>query len=382
MRRVIFLIAFQLLVSCVLCRAAVDLQGPVEVVISVADQRMAVLCEGGLVAKYPVSTSKFGAGDSQGSYRTPLGKMKVCDKIGEGLPLGAVIKHRSATGEVLQVNAPGRDPIVTRILWLEGLEEQNRNAKCRSIYIHGTPEENKIGQQVSWGCIRMRSSDVITLYDEVPVGTLVTIVAEKLPHYSKYVPHPAPSPTPGPELIASHTAAPAPATAAARPQQPQPQPQPATAAHIVSEPTTNGPHSHTGTVATIRWGDQSPEITSKAAAVLKQSILIPGNVPVVLTSRNARQPQADDHTRRQPAATAAPQVVPPAAEREQQKQATDPIFPSEKLSLEVPGTPVSFGWDGSYEAELPTLLLAYLTPSFEFAGFAFDQEFGGTAATR
>ncbi len=186
-----------------------ELNGTVEAVISVADQRMALLCNGGLVVKFPISTSRFGTGDGLGSYRTPVGRLKVCDKIGGDLPPGAVIKHRSATGEVLPVNAPGRDPIVSRIMWLEGLEEQNRNAKARSIYIHGTTEENKLGKNVSWGCIRMRTTDVIELYETLPVGAAVTIVPEHLPHYSKYTPPPPPPPAAPaqPALIAGHPAA-------------------------------------------------------------------------------------------------------------------------------------------------------------------------------
>jgi lipoprotein-anchoring transpeptidase ErfK/SrfK len=127
-----------------------------EVVISVADQRLVVLREGMWVEKFKVSTSKFGVGDSYGSYKTPVGRHRICDKIGEGLPLGSVIKHRNATGEILPANAPGRDPIVTRILWLEGLEQKNANARSRGIYIHGTVEEEKVGSPVSYGCIRMR----------------------------------------------------------------------------------------------------------------------------------------------------------------------------------------------------------------------------------
>ncbi|HEY2343242.1 MAG TPA: L,D-transpeptidase, partial [Chthoniobacteraceae bacterium] len=112
-----------LLLTALICataaRAALEtekLDSDVEVVISVADQRMVVLCDGELVDRFPISTSRFGIGDNLGSFRTPLGKLKVCDKIGEGLPAGAVIHHRAATGEVLSVNAPGRDPIVSRIL--------------------------------------------------------------------------------------------------------------------------------------------------------------------------------------------------------------------------------------------------------------------------
>ncbi|HEY5814197.1 MAG TPA: L,D-transpeptidase, partial [Terrimicrobiaceae bacterium] len=82
------------------------------------------------------------------------------------------------TGEILPANAPGRDPIVTRILWLEGLEAQNENAYDRYIYIHGTPEERNIGLAASYGCIRMRSNDVITLYDIVGVGAKVLITTK------------------------------------------------------------------------------------------------------------------------------------------------------------------------------------------------------------
>ncbi|MGB8355962.1 MAG: L,D-transpeptidase [Chthoniobacteraceae bacterium] len=178
---------------------------PVEILISVADQKMMVLRDGGVVAKYKVSTSRFGEGDSYGSYKTPLGKLRVYDKIGGDLTPGAVIKHRSATGEVLQVNAPGRDPIVTRVIWLDGMEDENHNAKARGIYIHGTPEEANLGRPVSWGCIRMRSEDVIALYNEIGTGTPVTISPDKLPHLPKYKAPPPPRPEPPPDIIVSST---------------------------------------------------------------------------------------------------------------------------------------------------------------------------------
>ncbi len=167
---------------------------PLAVLISVADQRLVLLRDGGVIAKYPISTSRFGIGDNWGSYKTPVGKLRVYNKIGDDLTPGAVIKHRSATGEVLAVNAPGRDPIVTRVIWLEGTEDQNSHARARGIYIHGTPEENTIGRPVSWGCIRMRSEDVIALYEQIPVGTEVDIVADKLPRLHKYKP-PQPPPS-------------------------------------------------------------------------------------------------------------------------------------------------------------------------------------------
>ena len=83
---------------------------------------------------------------------------------------------------MLPPNAPGRDPIVTRILWLDGQEAQNRHAFSRCIYIHGTPQENQLGKPVSYGCIRMRSKDVATLADSLPVGTTVKITPDHLPH--------------------------------------------------------------------------------------------------------------------------------------------------------------------------------------------------------
>ena len=146
------------------------------IVISARDQKMALLDKGNLVAVFPVSTSKFGLGDRRGTGWTPLGELEIADKIGTGAASGTVFKDRRRTGEIVGVDAPGRDPIVTRILWLRGREPQNTNAYSRMIYIHGTPEERNIGQPVSYGCIRMRSSDVIRLYDVVGQGARVTIV--------------------------------------------------------------------------------------------------------------------------------------------------------------------------------------------------------------
>ena len=176
--------------STLRCSADEIIPQPLQVVISVAEQKLVVLRDGGVVSKYPISTSKFGLGDSFGSYKTPLGQLRVCEKVGGEFATGTVIKHRSATGEVLAVNAAGRDPIVTRILWLDGQEVQNRNARSRGIYIHGTTEEKRIGDPVSYGCIRMRSRDVIELFAAVPVGTPINIVAAKLPKLRKYVPAP------------------------------------------------------------------------------------------------------------------------------------------------------------------------------------------------
>ena len=151
-----------------------------KMIVSTADERMIVLCDGKPIAQYPVSTSKFGIGDKPGSNATPLGTLRVKRKIGSGAPLGAVFKGRRPTGEVIPVDAPGRDPIVTRILWLEGTEFKNRHAFARCIYIHGTPEERNIGTPASFGCIRMRSADVIELYNTVGIGARVFITSKPL----------------------------------------------------------------------------------------------------------------------------------------------------------------------------------------------------------
>ena len=146
------------------------------VVISTREQKLALLDRGNLMAIYPVSTSKFGLGDSPGSSCTPLGELEIAEKIGDHAAPGTVFKDRRRTGEIIQPDSPGRDPIVTRILWLRGREPQNANAFVRDIYIHGTPEERNIGLPVSYGCIRVRSSDIVNLCGIVGRGAQVTIV--------------------------------------------------------------------------------------------------------------------------------------------------------------------------------------------------------------
>jgi L,D-transpeptidase catalytic domain len=160
---------------------AQDNRSQLEIVISVPEQELALVEDGVIVRRFPVSTSKFGLGDGYGSYKTPVGRLRVCVKLGNHLPEGAVFRHRSFSGEVIPRNAPGRDPIVTRILWLEGVESCNKNARSRCIYIHGTPQERSIGKTNSYGCVRMRSHDVVEVFDAVPIGTVVTIIARKLP---------------------------------------------------------------------------------------------------------------------------------------------------------------------------------------------------------
>jgi len=151
-----------------------------EIVVSVADQELALIARGKVVKRFPVSTSKFGTGDAVGSYRTPLGETFVSAKIGDGLPAGAVIKNRNATGEIVKPNAPGRDTIVSRVIWLRGMDGTTANTRERCIYIHGTAEEKRIGRRASFGCVRMRSKDVIALYHLIHIGTHVRISAKPL----------------------------------------------------------------------------------------------------------------------------------------------------------------------------------------------------------
>jgi lipoprotein-anchoring transpeptidase ErfK/SrfK len=151
-----------------------------KMVISVRDQKILVVNNEEPIKAYPISTSRFGLGSQSGSYRTPLGNHVIAKKIGKGAPKGAVFKSRRQTGVILKPNAKGRDPIVTRILWLSGKESHNLNTYRRFIYIHGTPVEKQIGRPVSYGCIRMKSKDIIDLYHRVSEGTEVKIIRGSL----------------------------------------------------------------------------------------------------------------------------------------------------------------------------------------------------------
>src|SRR5919205_149224 len=165
--------------------AVTPLETSSQVIISVRDQKLMLVQNGGKVATYPISTSMFGLGDAWGRMTTPLGYLAVEKKIGDNVPVGAVFHNRRLTGEILSPNAPGRDPITTRIIWLRGLEPANAHAFNRCIYIHGTPQEKAIGHPASYGCIRMKSGDVTALYDQLPIGAVVQIVPDRLPKIAK-----------------------------------------------------------------------------------------------------------------------------------------------------------------------------------------------------
>ncbi|WP_395736940.1 L,D-transpeptidase family protein [Prosthecobacter sp.] len=157
-------------------------------VVSVAQQLMVTFDGGQPRRQYHVSTSRFGTGDKRGTHKTPLGRLEIAEIAGQGLPAGAKLKSRLPTGEIVPVNAPGRDPIVTRVLRLRGMERRNQNALERAIYIHGTPEESKLLTASSYGCIRMASADIIELCRWVKVGARVDILPGKLPAPEKLPP--------------------------------------------------------------------------------------------------------------------------------------------------------------------------------------------------
>ncbi len=152
--------------------------------IDIDTQTLSLLSGGLPVLQYPVSTARNGVGEDIGSERTPRGSHVIRACIGQGLPRGAVLSARRPTGEIytpeLARQYPDRDWILSRILWLSGLEPgRNRLGHVdtfrRYIYIHGTPDSEPLGRPMSHGCIRMRNDDVIDLFDRVTAGTIVNI---------------------------------------------------------------------------------------------------------------------------------------------------------------------------------------------------------------
>ncbi|MDO5650605.1 MAG: L,D-transpeptidase [Moraxella sp.] len=174
--------------SWVDCRA--DCGVEVRVLIDISQQCLKLFDGGVLLSAYPISSAKNGIGQLINSGCTPLGRHRICQKIGDDLPMNAVLVGRAFTGEIydesLASQHPQRDWILTRILRLAGVEDgvnkgEINGVSCdsceRYIYIHGTPDSEPMGVPRSHGCIRMRNADVLALYAQVSVGTAVEIVA-------------------------------------------------------------------------------------------------------------------------------------------------------------------------------------------------------------
>ena len=142
--------------------------------ISIRNQRLTLKQGETPLRSYPVSTSRFGVGTEEGSMKTPIGRFRVAEKIGGEMPSDTVFQARVALqpGDPLP---PTEDLVMSRILWLDGLDEHNANTRDRFIYIHGTKHEDKIGIPDSHGCVRMRNGDVAELFKLVDEGTHVII---------------------------------------------------------------------------------------------------------------------------------------------------------------------------------------------------------------
>jgi lipoprotein-anchoring transpeptidase ErfK/SrfK len=144
--------------------------------VSIRGQRLTLKDNETPIRSYPVSTSRFGVGTEEGSMKTPTGRFSVGKKIGNEMPSGTIFRSRVPL-KPDDALPPTEDLVMSRILWLDGLDEYNANTRDRFIYIHGTKHEDKVGTPDSCGCVRMRNADVIELFDLVDEGTPVVIEA-------------------------------------------------------------------------------------------------------------------------------------------------------------------------------------------------------------
>ena len=155
------------------------------IVVEISTQQLFLLKKGKIEEIYSISTSVYGTGSKVNSFKTPLGRHKISEKIGEGLPEGAILKGRRWTGAIANIIKEPIDTdfdvVTSRILWLTGLEVGKNlgsgvDSKSRYIYIHGTAEEGLIGKPASDGCVRMYNIDVISLFNSVNIDTEVWII--------------------------------------------------------------------------------------------------------------------------------------------------------------------------------------------------------------
>ena len=150
-------------------------------VIDVENQTAFLEEDGELLRRYRISTAAAGTGNTAGSLRTPTGLLRVAEKIGGDAPIGAVFRSRVPTGEVWSLSPENplarneEDLVLTRILWLAGAEAENANTFERFIYLHGTNHEADLGRPASHGCIRFANTDIIDLFERLPIGALVEI---------------------------------------------------------------------------------------------------------------------------------------------------------------------------------------------------------------
>jgi lipoprotein-anchoring transpeptidase ErfK/SrfK len=145
-----------------------------EIHVSIRNQLLTLKEDEAAIRTYPVSTSRFGVGAEQGSFKTPIGRFRVAEKIGGDMPAGTIFQSRVPL-KPDDLLPPTKDLVMSRILWLDGLEEHNANTRERFIYIHGTKHEEAIGSPASCGCIRMRNADVVELFDLIDHDTPVII---------------------------------------------------------------------------------------------------------------------------------------------------------------------------------------------------------------
>ena len=157
-----------------------------EIEISISEQKLYLIENDSIVEEYVISTSAFGEGSEEGSFKTPLGKHSVKKLIGDQVPYGGRLIGRIFNGEIYPIHDEEKiivkeDVVQSRVIWLEGLElGKNKGAGVdsfqRYIYIHGTPEEWRLGSKASKGCIRMSNLDVINLFSKISLGTAVNII--------------------------------------------------------------------------------------------------------------------------------------------------------------------------------------------------------------
>jgi len=150
-------------------------------VINTESQTAELWDENKFLKKYVISTALNGLGCQENSYCTPTGKFKVASKIGNGLPMCAVMKSRVPSGEVWSADPSNplskstEDLVLTRLLWLDGAEEHNSNTFKRYIYLHGTNQEQLLGKPASHGCIRFSNRDIVEVFDALQAGDLVEV---------------------------------------------------------------------------------------------------------------------------------------------------------------------------------------------------------------